>query len=279
MPKRCKGKPPVLLSPLDVGSYARHYAESPYGHFKAEVYPLFIEILGCLSGPLRILDLGGGPAHLAFEFFKRFPKDPTRFVVLDASAELLRMAETRFRKGKDRIRTVHRSFNQSGWDAGLGKFDAIVSNNALFHVRPEKLDRFFQTCHGRLKKNGLFLNQQSFAFTEGTSPYGNDPFSRFLRKWPQTVLPKRPRMTKKQLEKDAARQRAAVEAHKQAIREATAQGIVILQGQTGYHFLTVEKHLASMQNAGFLCGCIWRKREFGVILGLKGRPRVAPGGK
>jgi hypothetical protein len=52
---------------IDVGGWAEHYATRPYGHYKAEVYRLFVDVLRSLGSEIRILDVGAGPGHLARE--------------------------------------------------------------------------------------------------------------------------------------------------------------------------------------------------------------------
>jgi cyclopropane fatty-acyl-phospholipid synthase-like methyltransferase len=139
-----------LLSSMDVGDWARHYASRPYGHHKAEVYELFVDILSCLPDGADVLDVGAGPGHLAHEFYGRNPETGVGFVLLDASVEMLKIAAERL-AGR-RVETVHRSFNMAGWSDGVGPFDAIVSNNSLFHVHPENLEAFYRTCYGLLKR-------------------------------------------------------------------------------------------------------------------------------
>jgi len=263
-----------LLSTMDVGRMAQHYATRPYGHYRAEVYRLFIDVLAWLRSPIRILDVGAGPGHLAHEYFKRHPRRRDQFVLLDASSEILKIARSRLGARADRVRTFVRSFNMPNWDRGIGRFDAVVSNNALFHVRPHKLPAFYRACFARLRKDGILLNQQSFAYEDRASPYGDDPFALFTQKLPAGVLPQTPGLTaaaERRLQEEA---REAAAEHSAALAEARAAGVRFADGQTGYQFLTVGHHIERMRKAGFQCGCIWRKREFAVVLGLKGSPRL-----
>jgi SAM-dependent methyltransferase len=269
-----EGKKP-LLSSMDVGNWAEHYASRPYGHHKAEVYELFIDILGCLPDESIVLDIGAGPGHLEYELCCRRPKNRFCFVLLDASTEMLRIARQRL-AGRP-VETFHRSFNADGWDEGLGQFDAIVSNNALFHVRPARLAGFYRSCYGLLRRNGLLLNQQSFGWRAGASPYGEDAFSRFMRALPERILPALPgvdeqvRVRLDREKKEASRSQAA------AIAEARSAGVEFARGHTGYQWLTVPAHLDAMRAAGFAAGCIWRKREFAALCGVKGEPLATAG--
>lgn len=272
MPRKKK----VLLSEIDVGAWAGHYATRPYGHYKQEVYQLFIDVLSLLPAEARLLDIGAGPGHLAVEFFKRRPKSAFTFVLLDAGAELLKIAAERLRPRAKRVRTVNRSFNIKGWEKGLGRFDAIASNNALFHVRPRKFKSFYRTCFSLLKRDGILLNQQSFAFVGDKSPYGDDAFSQFMRDLPGRIMPQMSGLTESDTRRLEKEKSEALATHRKALAEAKAAGVSFRSNQTGYHFLTVEKHLEAMRDAGFAAGCLWRKREFAVVAGVKGRPLARP---
>lgn len=268
------GKKKVLLSTMDVGGWAEHYASRPYGHFKKEVYNLFIDILGCLPPKARVLDIGAGPGHLAFEFYKRNPKSGTNFTLLDTSAKLLEIAMRRIKEVKKQVKTFCRSYNSAAWARGLGKFDALVSNNSLFHVRPRKLGAFYRSCFSRLKHDGILLNQQSFAYHGTDAPHADGPFENFMRSLPETIMPPHPCLTKAEKRKLETEKRAAARKSDTAIIKAKESGVRFAQKQTGYNFLTVGRHLENMRHAGFEAGCIWRKREFAVVLGVKGNPGI-----
>jgi len=261
-----------LLSQIDLGGWAEHYAASPCGHYKKEVYGLFVDILKRLPAGAGILDVGAGPGHLAREFFRRHRRSPARWVLADGSAELLRIARERLASRAAQVRTVHRDFNTAGWDRGVGRFDAVVSNNALFCVEAGKLRRFYAACHRHLRRNGLLLNQQSFAFERRVSPCGDDSFSRNLRALPESILPKLPGLTRRQGRELERRKRAARAKHEKALAQARAAGVGMPTGNTGYQWLTVEHHLRVLRATGFAAGCIWRKREFAVLMALKGNP-------
>jgi SAM-dependent methyltransferase len=271
--RRAKGKE-VLLSTVDVGGRAEYYAFRPYDHYRDEVYESFVDMLRCLPLGSAVLGVGAGPGHLAHEFFQREPRSDVRFVLLDASAGMLGIAAGRL-AGR-RVSTVQRSFNTHGWDQGLGQFDAIVSNNALFHVRPGDLEAFYGCCYGLLRQDGLILNQQSLAWEEGTSPQGEHRFSRFMRRLPETILPSLSGVTEEARARLAREQEAADGRWSAAVEEAKEAGVEFAEGATGYQFLTVEAHLDALRRVGFAAGCIWRKREFAVLCGTKGEALGEP---
>jgi SAM-dependent methyltransferase len=259
------------LSENDFGDWAEHYARDRgfYGHFKDDIYPVFIEILAGLPGPARILDIGAGPGNLAREFYKTHPGSTASFVLIDASRELLRIAEERL-AGRA-VTTLVRSFNMDGWHDGIQCVDAIVSNNALFHVRPERLEGFYASCFSLLKPGGVILNQQSFGYRDGESPYGNTPFPTAMRDVLTSVFPGMPTLSKDKLHAIEEEKKRAMERHAKALADAKAAGVEMKGGQSGYQFLSVERHLGAMRGAGLVAGCIWRKREFAVVCGV--RPR------
>lgn len=256
----------------DFGEWARHYVSIPYDHYRLEIYQLFIEFLVHLKSHARVLDVGAGPGNLSYEYFKRYPQSTSRFVLLDASRELLKVAETRFQSRPGRVRTVVRSYNSDGWDSGLGNFDAILSNNSLFHLQPGNLEMFYRVCYQRLKKNGILLNQQAFGYESQNSPAVVDPFSTFVQTLPECILPQSPLPATA-----AARRRlktkkiAAGKRRINAIETACASGVEIASAEE-HQYLTAERHLEYMRKAGFSAGSIWQKRDFAVLMGVKGKP-------
>ncbi len=261
-----------ILSRIDVGGWAEHYASTPLGHYKKEVYALFVDLLARLREGARVLDVGAGPGHLAREFFRRRSASRASWVLLDSSAELLGIARERLRSRRRSVKAVQRDFNSRDWDRGLGKFDAVVSNNALFCVAARKLKDFYAACHRHMNANALLLNQQSFAFGPRLTPYGNDLFSSALRALPDSILPKLPGTTERQRKALERRKQAAVHRHEKALAEAAAAGLVMPKTVMDYQWLTVEQHLRALRAAGFAAGCIWRKREFAVLMAVKGQP-------
>jgi hypothetical protein len=264
---------PDLLNTIDAGGgYAEHYTSEPYGHHKAEVYKLFVDLIaGVAVQRPNILDIGGGPAHLAWEYHRVHPDRDARWTILDSSSELLRLAHERFTDKPDRIATAHRSFNQPGWTEGLGSFDIIASNNALFFLPPQSITSFYADAFALLSHDGMILNQQTFAWNDQESPYSDAPFSRFMRGIPPDIMSPTPQLDSEGRKKLAERQRAAVARNTAALEAAKERGERVTEASS-YHFVTAETHLAAMRAAGFAAGCIWRKREFAVVAGIKGAP-------
>ncbi len=123
----------------DVSDKAELYTWGHYGHHKHVVYPLFIDTIGALKRHARVLDIGAGPGHLELEFAKARPADRCSFTLLDSSVRLLELARQRLAHLGGRIEYAAADYNLDGWEQGLGGYDAIVSNNSLFHVNPDRL--------------------------------------------------------------------------------------------------------------------------------------------
>ena len=262
----------IPLMKNDFGEWAQHYVSSPYDHYRMEVYHLFIDIFGGMKSLDRVLDLGAGPGHLSYEYFQRNPGGACRFVLLDASKALLRAADGRFGSHASQVTAVVRSYNSKDWDRGLGKFDAIVSNNSLFHLRPRNLASFYGACFKHLKKDGLFLNQQAFGYESRNSPSAYDAFSQFVQTIPKNILPEYSiSMTKAEMKRLERKRTAAGRKRISAMEKAEASGVDIAESDE-HQYLTAERHLHRMRRAGFNAGCIWQKRDFAVLMGVKGRP-------
>jgi SAM-dependent methyltransferase len=256
----------------DFGEWAQHYVAIPYDHYRMEVYHLFIDILDHMKSHSRVLDVGAGPGNLSYEYFQRHPESDCRFVLLDASTEMLRAADARFVSRASRVTTIVRSYNSNEWGHGLGKFDAIVSNNSLFHLRPQNLESFYRVCFEHLKKNGLLLNQQAFGYESRNSRSVNDAFSRFVQTIPESILPQySTSVTRAELSWLERKKIAAGRRRVRAMEKARVSGVDIEEADE-HQYLTAERHLECMRSAGFAAGCIWQKRDFAILMGVKGRP-------
>jgi SAM-dependent methyltransferase len=256
----------------DFGRWAEHYVSIPYDHYRAEVYGLFVDVFKHVKSLARVLDVGAGPGHLAFEYFNCLPMSDCRFVLLDASREMLRAAQARFASRPGAVAIVCRTYNSAGWADGLGKFDAITSNNSLFHLRPPNLRSFYRVCFERLKASGVLLNQQAFGYESRNSPRVHDGFSEIIQMLPDDILPQYSSSMSDVVKRELSRKKiAAGKRRVGAMRKAIVAGLRIAESDE-HQYLTAEKHLESMREAGFSAGCIWQKRDFAVLMGVKGRP-------
>ena len=261
---------PVSMWDADDGEAARCYAEKPYGHYKEEVYPLFASVLAALPDDGRVLDVGAGPGHMAYEFYREHPESGLHFTLVDVGRAMLDIAEERLAALGRTAETFQRDFNRPGWAEGLGTYDAIVSNNAVFHVKPERLGEFYAEVNGLLKADGLVLNQQSCAHEDAD-------FAKALEGFPDALSPLGLLSAEKveQWEKARPRQKELSAAALEKMRaELKSRGATPPPSDGAYANLGLpaSAHVPHMQAAGFAAGVIWRKMEFVVLVGIKGRP-------
>jgi hypothetical protein len=158
-----------------------------------------------------------------------------------------------------------RDFNRPGWDEGLGCFDAIVSNNALFHVAPAGLGGFYRAAYGLLAEHALLLNQQSVA-------YEHADFGAAVKALPRVLDPLAgmPEDERRLLDERLQRHRKLL-ADAEALRRRDGAVPQEVPPYANLH-LPASAHVAHMRAAGFAADCIWRKMEVAVLLGIKGTP-------
>ena len=258
------------LSSMDVrnSGWAEHYASMPYGQYKHEAYPLFARILDHVGPAARILDVGAGSGNLETEYARLCPDSEASFVLLDASSALLRIAKQRLEGRPTPVETVHRTYRTAGWCDGLGNFDAVVSNNAPFTVEKAELKRFFVEIFSHLKASGILLYQYPFAYFGRRSAYGKSALASFMKGLPAEILPENLEAPESERVRLEERKKKAGERHKKALAEARASG-AILPDEGDWEPIGMEEHLAILTDVGFECGCIWRKRNYGAVIGVK----------
>lgn len=261
-----------LISKFDLndGELARCYDSLPYGYYKEEVYPMFSEILNKIGDGIRVLDIGAGSGHLAFEFYKQRPNSKTRFVLMDSSYMLLCIAKERLESLGFHVEIFHRNYNYSQWEKDLGKYDAIISNNSLFHLKTTLVAQFYDTLYGLLKTNALLLNQQAFnpnplkkSFKAFYSILG---FERFMSEEDKLRLTEIGDALADIEENERLKFSAEIE-------QLQAEGWQLDETPSYASLdLSTTQHLEFMRIAGFTSACIWRKMHFAVLAGLKGEP-------
>lgn len=82
---------------------------------------------------LSILELGSGPGFLAAHLVGALPN--LRLTMLDFSDAMHELARRRLSGHLEQVQFLTRDFKESGWSAGLGKFDAVITNQAVHELR------------------------------------------------------------------------------------------------------------------------------------------------
>lgn len=85
---------------------------------------------------LRILELGSGPGFLAEHLLRAFSS--ASYVALDFSSAMHELAATRLGSAASRVEFVNRSFRDSEWSDGLGRFDCVVTHQAVHELRHKR---------------------------------------------------------------------------------------------------------------------------------------------
>jgi SAM-dependent methyltransferase len=86
--------------------------------------------------PIRVLELGSGPGFLAQEIFAFAPG--INYVGLDVSAAMHYLSRERNSAHASTIQLIERSFKSSEWSSGIGKFDVVVTNQAVHELRHKR---------------------------------------------------------------------------------------------------------------------------------------------
>jgi ubiquinone/menaquinone biosynthesis C-methylase UbiE len=110
-----------------------------------------------LSSSIKhVLELGSGPGFLAEHMLQALPD--IEMVLLDFSASMHQLAQERLGKMAGRVKFVERSFKQADWSEDLGKFDCVVTNQAVHELRHK---RHAVTLHTQvrsvLNEGGIYL--------------------------------------------------------------------------------------------------------------------------
>jgi cyclopropane fatty-acyl-phospholipid synthase-like methyltransferase len=118
------------------------------------------------QGRVRILELGSGPGFLAETILAQHPA--AEMVLLDFSAAMHAMAQERLQAHAARITCVRRSFKDEGWTAGLGRFDCVVTNQAVHELRHKRhAEPLHQQVRAILADGGRYLVSDHYFGDDG----------------------------------------------------------------------------------------------------------------
>lgn len=104
----------------------------------------------------RVLELGSGPGFLAQCLLRDHAS--ITYVALDFSAAMHRLAAARLAAFDGRITFVERSFRAVSWEADLGTFDGVVTNQAVHELRHKRHHHALHAAVRRiLRAGGIYL--------------------------------------------------------------------------------------------------------------------------
>jgi tRNA (cmo5U34)-methyltransferase len=178
-----------------------------------------------------IVDLGVGTGALAARCLEALPS--ATIVGVDADPEILRLAEKRFARRRQRVVLVCGDLTRTP----IPPTDAVVSTLALHHIpTPARKRAFYRRCFTALGAGGVVVSGDCH---------------------PSSV------------EALAARQAQGWIAHlRQSYSPAETRRLFkAWAGEDTY--TTLEEELAIIQGAGFAVDVSWRRSGFAVVLGVK----------
>lgn len=135
--------------------------------WRTEFFSAFATIIGnqSLGSTCRVLELGSGPGFLAEQLLRAHAA--IDYVALDFSLAMHELAAERLEALADRVQFVHRSFREAVWPEGLGKFEFVVTQQAVHELRHK---RYAVSLHTQVREllipGGAYLVCDHF-FGEG----------------------------------------------------------------------------------------------------------------
>lgn len=158
-------------SPIDLRRTedAVQWAESAMSKrpWRVEFFAAFATVIGNQSfgQACRVLELGSGPGFLAEHLLRA--QAAVDYVALDFSRAMHELAARRLGALTGRVQFIHRSFLEAAWPEGLGKFEFVVTQQAVHELRHK---RYAASLHAQVKRlllpGGAYLVCDHF-FGEG----------------------------------------------------------------------------------------------------------------
>jgi len=118
------------------------------------------------SAQLSILELGSGPGFLARHLLTALPA--ATYVALDYSPAMHELAKERLGELADRVQFVEADFRTVQWSAGLPRFDAVVTVQAVHEIRHKRhASSLYRAIRLLVDPAGQFLMCDHFAGAAG----------------------------------------------------------------------------------------------------------------
>ena len=125
--------------------------------YRPKFFGALAEALNAFApGPLRLLELGSGPGHLAEHVLANCRV--AHYAALDFSAAMHDAARERLASWLDRVALLERDFRDAGWAKGLEDFDAVLTMQAAHETRHKRhLKPLLSRAAGTLRAGGVML--------------------------------------------------------------------------------------------------------------------------
>ena len=161
-------------SPIDLRQMedAREWASTAMAKrpWRTEFFSMFASAIarGGTNVPCRVLELGSGPGFLAEHLLNALPF--VSYVALDFSGAMHELAAERLCNLANRVQFVERSFREPAWSNGLGRFQHVVTNQAVHELRHKRHAPLLHTqARAVLATGGSYLVCDHFAGEGGMS--------------------------------------------------------------------------------------------------------------
>jgi tRNA (cmo5U34)-methyltransferase len=196
---------------------------------------------------IAVLDVGAGQGALAERVLRRFPR--AHVTLLDASQEMLAVAEERLAPYALRYTALLGDYNAPGWHEAIRRpVHAVVSVLALHYLRTERRELFFRDAYALLEAPGYLANGGGFLSENERVQAYNDG--------------KRLAFTQRQL---------AAEGRAIALEELRARWRHNSE-QAGVNAFTLVEQVRLLEGAGFAqVEIVWRYLSLAVVVGYKCR--------
>ena len=125
--------------------------------FRMDFFEAFTNELQQLNkASLHVLELGSGPGFLAHHLLSDVAG--LTITLLDFSPAMHELARKRVGKKVGHVKFIERSFKETSWSEGLGKFDAVITNQAVHELQHK---RYATTLHEQVRPllidGGIYL--------------------------------------------------------------------------------------------------------------------------
>ena len=162
-----------IPSPIDLRSErdAREWTASAMSKrpWRALFFQRFVEELQLVDvSPLQILELGSGPGFLTRCILDAIPS--AEYAMLDFSPAMHHLARERLTPHLGRTRQLLVDFKDPEWAVGLGKFDAVITHQAVHELRHKKhAVRLHSSARTLLRPHGVYLVCDHYVGNQGMS--------------------------------------------------------------------------------------------------------------
>lgn len=161
--------PDDVPTPIDfcLDKDAREWADNAMRRrpYRAGIFATISHELAAINAQ-KVLELGSGPGFLAERLLIDHPN--IEYTALDISPAMHSLARQRLDAGASRVDWVEGDFKSDGWSNGLGRFDAVVTVQAVHELRHKRhAPALYEAVHRLLTPGGTFLMCDRFVGSDG----------------------------------------------------------------------------------------------------------------